>query len=57
MQADIALGAGFADPILQSQAAFRAVLAAMAEPGLVQDLGGALAPPPGPGRPVAQALR
>jgi alpha-D-ribose 1-methylphosphonate 5-triphosphate synthase subunit PhnH len=47
MQAAIALGAGFADPILQSQAAFRAVLAAMAEPGLVQDLGSALAPPPG----------
>jgi alpha-D-ribose 1-methylphosphonate 5-triphosphate synthase subunit PhnH len=36
MQADTHLAAGFSRPVFQSQAAFRAVLAALAEPGTVQ---------------------
>ena len=33
------IGPGFADPIFQSQAAFRALLAALSEPGTVQAVG------------------
>lgn len=39
--------AGFADPVFQSQAAFRALLAALSEPGTIQALPGAVVPPQG----------
>ena len=35
---DLALGGGFADPVFQSQAAFRAIMDAMARPGSAQAL-------------------
>lgn len=41
------IGAGFSDPVFQSQGAFRALLAALAEPGLIRDLGAAIPPPAG----------
>lgn len=52
---DTLIGAGFADPVFQSQGAFRALLAALSEPGLARDLGQAVDPPPGlaPGTAVA----
>jgi alpha-D-ribose 1-methylphosphonate 5-triphosphate synthase subunit PhnH len=45
------LGPGFADPVLDSQRAFRAVLEAMARPGRVVELDG----PPGVPKPLAPA--
>lgn len=47
MQNDSQIHAGFSDPIFQSQAAFRAVLAALSEPGLVCGLGEAVEAPAG----------
>lgn len=47
---------GFSDPVFQSQAAFRALMAALAEPGTIQDLGEAIAPPPGFEPATATAL-
>ncbi|MFN3482508.1 phosphonate C-P lyase system protein PhnH [Rhabdaerophilum calidifontis] len=41
------LQAGFADPVFDSQRAFRTVLGALSEPGLVAELDPALTPPPG----------
>lgn len=47
---------GFSDPVFQSQAAFRSLMAALAEPGTIQDLGEAIAPPPGFEPATATAL-
>lgn len=47
MQNDTLIGAGFSDPVFQSQAAFRALLAALSEPGLVQDVETGFAAPAG----------
>lgn len=53
---DTLIGAGFADPVFQSQGAFRALLAALSEPGLARDLGDAIAPPAGLEPATAVAL-
>jgi alpha-D-ribose 1-methylphosphonate 5-triphosphate synthase subunit PhnH len=50
------IAAGFSDPVFQSQAAFRALLAALSEPGLPRDLGAALAAPAGLQPATAVAL-
>ena len=47
---------GFKDPVLQSQAAFRIVMAALAEPGVWHAMPGDVVPPPGLSRPAALAL-
>ena len=39
------LGGGFADPVMQSQTAFRAIMDALANPGTVQQLALGLTPP------------
>ena len=53
---DTLIAAGFADPVFQSQGAFRAVLAALSEPGLACDLGDAIVPPAGLEAATAVAL-
>ena len=50
------LTAGFADPILDAQAAFRAVLEAMSRPGHVLRAGGGLKPPAPLNRAAAAVL-
>lgn len=55
-----ALAPGFADPVLAGQAVFRAVMMALARPGIIRDLPVDLPPPPRPLTPelagVALAL-
>jgi alpha-D-ribose 1-methylphosphonate 5-triphosphate synthase subunit PhnH len=53
---DTLIGAGFADPVFQSQGAFRALLAALAEPGLARDVGHAVDEPAGLEPATAVAL-
>lgn len=53
---DTLIGAGFADPVFQSQGAFRALLAALAEPGLLHDVGHAVEAPVGLEAATAVAL-
>ncbi|MFC5391930.1 phosphonate C-P lyase system protein PhnH [Bosea vestrisii] len=53
---DTLIGAGFSHPVFQSQGAFRALLAALSEPGLACDLGDAVAPPAGLEPATAVAL-
>ena len=47
----VEIAAGFSDPVLDSQAAFRAILDAMAHPGRIAAVGTELSPP----APLAQA--
>lgn len=53
---DVAPAPGFADPVAQSQAAFRGLLDAIARPGNVRRIGGDLAAPPPLSRAAAAAL-
>ncbi len=50
------IGAGFSDPVFQSQSAFRALLAALSEPGIPQTVAGGIAPPDGLHAATATAL-
>jgi alpha-D-ribose 1-methylphosphonate 5-triphosphate synthase subunit PhnH len=50
------LQAGFADPVFEAQGAFRAILAALSEPGTIRDLTVPLAPPAGFAPATAIAL-
>jgi alpha-D-ribose 1-methylphosphonate 5-triphosphate synthase subunit PhnH len=53
---DTLIGAGFADPVFQSQGAFRALLAALSEPGLACDIGVSVETPAGLEPATAVAL-
>ncbi len=56
MAADTLIGAGFSDPVFQSQAAFRALLAALSEPGTRQTIDAGIVPPAGLHAATATAL-
>ena len=56
MTTDTLIGPGFSDPVFQSQGAFRALLAALAEPGTRQAVAGAVPPPQGLHAATATAL-
>lgn len=47
MRTDTLIGPGFSDPVFQPQGAFRALLAALAEPGTRQAVTGGVVPPEG----------
>ena len=53
MQSEALIG-GFKDPAIQSAHAFRSVMEAMARPGTVQEISGAV--PPAPMSPAAGAV-
>lgn len=56
MAADTLIGAGFSDPVFQSQASFRALLAALSEPGTRQTIHAGIVPPAGLHAATATAL-
>lgn len=56
MSAEIMIAPGFSDPVFQSQAAFRALLAALSEPGTLQQVASEIAPPEGLTTATATAL-
>jgi alpha-D-ribose 1-methylphosphonate 5-triphosphate synthase subunit PhnH len=56
MTTDTLIGPGFSDPVFQSQGAFRALLAALAEPGTRQVVAGGVMPPDGLQAATATAL-
>lgn len=56
MPAETLIAPGFSDPVFQSQAAFRALLAALSEPGTLQRVSCGIAPPEGLAAATATAL-
>lgn len=56
MSAETMIAPGFSDPVFQSQAAFRALLAALSEPGTLQQVAREIAPPEGLATATATAL-
>lgn len=56
MSAEIMIAPGFSDPVFQSQAAFRALLAALSEPGTLQQVASEITPPEGLTTATATAL-
>jgi alpha-D-ribose 1-methylphosphonate 5-triphosphate synthase subunit PhnH len=56
MAAETMISPGFSDPVFQSQAAFRALLAALSEPGTLQRVAADIAPPESLATATATAL-
>lgn len=56
MSAETMIAPGFSDPVFQSQAAFRALLAALSEPGTLQQVASEITPPEGLATATATAL-
>ncbi|MGX1743878.1 phosphonate C-P lyase system protein PhnH [Bosea sp. NPDC055353] len=56
MPAETMIASGFSDPVFQSQAAFRALLAALSEPGRLQEVASEIAPPEGLATATATTL-
>jgi alpha-D-ribose 1-methylphosphonate 5-triphosphate synthase subunit PhnH len=56
MPAETMIAPGFSDPVFQSQAAFRALLAALSEPGMLQQVAGEITPPESLATATATAL-
>ena len=56
MPAETMIAPGFSDPVFQSQAAFRALLAALSEPGTLQNVVSEIMPPEGLATATATAL-
>lgn len=56
MSTETMIAPGFSDPVFQSQAAFRALLAALSEPGTLQNVASEITPPEGLATATATAL-
>ncbi|MBN9455420.1 MAG: phosphonate C-P lyase system protein PhnH [Bosea sp.] len=56
MSDETMIAPGFSDPVFQSQAAFRALLTALSEPGTLQQVAGEVPPPEGLTAATATAL-